>query len=292
MNSMTGFANGNFKHQLGSLDVSAKSINSRFLEVRVHLDEALSEFESDIRSLIKESINRSNLDIRLRWQVNKNNNQVCAINGKVLDQWVKTIKNLAHSNRVSFSEINMMDVLKLPGVLIQGAESGLNKPPKEFILNSLKKVILKLNLERKREGLVLKKCLLHIIQELEEIVNFLGMREDTLRKELDKRIRGRLLALTNDLKVDGHRVQQEILFYLDKMDVREELTRLKEHLKAYKELLSKGGTIGKTLEFYSQELLREINTIGAKIHDAELTKRIVIAKTLVEGLREQVQNVE
>ncbi|MCB0408161.1 MAG: DUF1732 domain-containing protein, partial [Bdellovibrionales bacterium] len=147
--------------------------------------------------------------------------------------------------------------------------------------------------ERDREGKALKKELLHLLSQLKKSLKTVESMTESIRKELEKRFGDRLSQFSTGIDIDPQRVAQEVAVALDKCDIREEISRLDEHLSMFQSLVDNDSEPrGKKLDFYCQELLREFNTIGSKSSQAKLTQTVVDAKSIIEKLREQVQNIE
>ena len=146
--------------------------------------------------------------------------------------------------------------------------------------------------ERKREGVSLKKDLLGLLGELKEKTDEMQSWQTQVRAILLERMKKRLEGVEKDLGLDPQRVAQEAALLADKADIAEELSRLDEHIKQCRALVSGSESVGKKLDFYCQELLREVNTVGSKSQVSQLTQIVVDAKAIVERFREQVQNVE
>ena len=163
---------------------------------------------------------------------------------------------------------------------------------KKLLLSAMNKACETAEKERRREGKDLRHQLELILHQLEEQVDEIqGVREEAnqnLLARFEQKIKSRLAAV----EFDSGRLSQEVAIQIEKSDINEELSRLKEHIRNYGLLLGAGEAIGKKLDFYTQELLREVNTIGSKSSVSKLTQIVVHAKTLIERLREQVQNVE
>ena len=155
----------------------------------------------------------------------------------------------------------------------------------------LKKALASCLKERKREGVALKKDLNHQLQEITKVISRMQKLRTAANNELKKRFNSKLEKWQN-LNYDPQRLAQELTINLDKVDINEEMSRLKEHIRSCKALIAGADGRGKKLDFYSQELLREVNTIGSKSQVSKLTEEVVNAKSIIERFREQVQNIE
>jgi len=168
----------------------------------------------------------------------------------------------------------------------------VSEAEKEAVFKLVSEAMMACDRERRREGQALEAELQRLCARLEDLVGRMEALKAEANADLERRYRERLQKLGFEGRVDDQRIAQEIVIQLDRADISEEMVRLREHVKAYRELLKSQEPQGKKLDFYAQELLREVNTIGSKSHIAKLTSLVVDAKTVVEKIREQVQNAE
>ena len=206
--------------------------------------------------------------------------------------YAKTYKALAKSLKIS-EELEMPTLAKVPGIFNVEENLKLSKSEKEFLFSSLEKLLAACDKERLREGKAIADDLNSIIGALENEVKQIAVYREEANADLEKRLHSRLEKFGLKAEVDEARIAQEVVIQIDKADITEELLRLKEHFKEFKRLLkAKEEVVGKRLDFYSQELLREVNTIGSKSQHSSITKHIVESKGMIERIREIVQNVE
>lgn len=291
MNSMTGFGQGRAQNADVLIEVSIRTVNGRFLEPRFHLPREYMAFESDLRALLSKQIRRGTVDIFMSRRVRRLGMGVeMIVNKELAKKYVDSYRKLARELRVD-ERMTIETLARWPELVrvedsgqAAAAEKGLAvKAFGEALGNCLK--------ERQREGKALGADLKKILKSLDQkIVVIRSLREEAnqiLQGRLEEKIAGRLKG-----EIDPQRLSQEIVLQVDRSDINEELQRLGEHFKNYRSLLESRETEGKKLDFYTQELLREVNTIGSKSQVARITQAVVDAKALIEKLREQVQNVE
>jgi uncharacterized protein (TIGR00255 family) len=292
--SMTGFGLAQFQSEQLSLQVQVKSVNGRFLEVRFKMPREYAALESELKKIITKKIERGSVDVMI-------NREVIAtalppevkVNVALATAWLNEAKSLAKQLKIS-DDIRLDSVLKVPDVVTLGDARVLSESEKQQLVSTLSTALENCMKERQREGENLADTCLALLNDLEVFNKDVKGKKDKLAGELKEKIRERILALQEDVafKVDDNRLSQEVLFLLDKADVAEEVARLEAHIEAFKKSLKQNGAAGKKLEFYTQELHREVNTLGAKTQNLEITLNIIEAKTRVERLREQVQNIE
>lgn len=292
MKSMTGYGHGKVQTLQSLIEVSVRSVNGRFLEPRFHLPREYMAFEGDLKKILQKHFNRGTLDIyvlrRMRWDQVESR---VVVHNSLVKEYEKALRQIAKSIKANFTP--HVDVLaRMPDVLRIETQDDVTGTEKKALLKAMESACQACQTERSREGQSLKTDMEKSLKALDHQVNeIMKVREDvnqSLQARVEQKLKTRLLG--GDL--DPARLSQEVVFLLEKSDINEELVRLREHLKNYRGLLSTQGSLGKKLDFYTQELLREVNTIGSKSSVSQLTQNVVEAKTLIERLREQVQNIE
>jgi uncharacterized protein (TIGR00255 family) len=306
MKSMTGFGRsalrpsggaatpGQAAQALPELDISIRAVNGRYLEMRFHLPREYAGLESDFKSDLQKIFSRGTLDIYVNRSGSSRNAEVVA-NSQLASEFLTAYEQLGKDLKLE-SPARLEWIARIPDVLSVREHSELTEEEAKAARALLNEAALSCDSERIREGKALKAELERHLTALENLAKQFEDLKAEANAELDKRFRDRLAQALQKYgvggQVDEQRLAQEIVMQLDRADVSEELQRLKEHIKAYRDLLNKTEPQGKKLDFYAQELLREVNTIGSKSHIAKLTSLVVEAKTLVERIREQVQNAE
>lgn len=290
MNSMTGYGSSQLKSRQLEIEVHVKSVNGRFLETRFHLPKEYAPFENDFRKVFADWA-RGTVDIYVhRRPAPEARLQTVHIKTQNAQHWAKTMRTLAKTLGLN-QDIHLRDILQMPYVLEHQDKLSLMPGELKMVESQLQKAKAKCEVLRAREGAQLKKELLAQIKNLEDkIKEASGWREEAM-KSAQARLKSRLAAMDAE-QLDASRLALETALLIDKMDVHEEVIRLGEHLKACRALIVKGAARGKKLDFYCQELLREVNTIGSKSQLASLTQVVVDAKSIIEKFREQVQNIE
>lgn len=287
---MTGYGSSQGKAKDLELEVHVKSVNGRFLELRFHLPKEYAPFETDFRKIF-EPWSRGTVDVYIHRKP-AGDNRVHSTKLKVATakHWAKELKNLAHSIGLKH-DLSLRDVLQMPFVMEHQDRGALLPGELKLVESHLKKAVARADNFRAREGVMLRKEALRLLKELEErVTDMSGWREEAM-KSSHQRLKSRLAAMEAE-QMDASRLALETALMIDKMDVHEEVVRLKEHIKACRTLTLSAHAKGKKMDFYCQELLREVNTIGSKSQLASLTEAVVDAKSLIEKFREQVQNIE
>ncbi len=286
IHSMTAFARHEIKSDWGNAVWEIRSVNQRFLETYFRLPEQFRGIEPVLRERFRKQLNRGKVECNLRFNANPNAKSELSINEKLALQLIQ------HANWVNEqtlnSQVNPLDVMRWPGVM-EAAESDISAIQTELLaafdvaLNDFIK-------SRASEGENLK---VMINQRLDAISAEADKVQAYMPEVIEwqrKRITDKFTDASIDL--DSTRVEQELVLLAQKMDVAEELDRLKSHVSETKKILKKGGAQGRRLDFMMQEFNREANTLGSKSINTDITASAVELKVLIEQMREQIQNIE
>lgn len=289
MKSMTGYGEAKVATTSGAVEVALRSVNGRFLEVKFHLPPALAFLEKSLREILGQTVSRGTLSVTVSRKVHQEAHfQLKMDRAKSVQRELHRVaQGLGLKEKAGLSDLLVFSSYMLG----ESSQEGVTSQEQRLILQCFKKAVQGLDTERTREGARLRK----------EIVSHLGKIEVAVRK-IQKLRAGAQGELTNRLSAkiselglkefDRERLAQEVVWTIEKSDIQEELTRLLEHLKHMRNLLAAGGSVGKKLDFYTQELLREVNTIGSKANNSGITELVVDIKTWIDQIKEQVQNIE
>ena len=282
---MTGFgkANGHFNDKKISIEV--RSLNSKGLDLNLKIPSSYRDLETPIRKLVTEKLLRGKMDLGI--YIESQQHQVAGlINEQVATAYFEKLKSLNNAWGTNTQDYLAL-VLRMPDVLTSQQEE-LSEAETEFILNLVVEACSQLEKFRRQEGQSLANDLTAnldaIQQELVAIVPFEQERVAQVRERIQKG-----LASMDESRVDVNRLEQEMIFYVEKLDISEEKQRLQQHLHYFTETLSQDAS-GKKLGFISQEMGREINTLGSKCNHSEIQRRVVIMKDHLEKIKEQVLN--
>ncbi|MBU2784297.1 MAG: YicC/YloC family endoribonuclease [Acidithiobacillus ferriphilus] len=284
--SMTGFSRCECHGAWGTLAWELRSVNHRFLDIGLRLPEGLSALETAVRARLQKTLVRGRVDAWLRFQP-------VAGGSLRLNTALATELHGLHAELTDIWELgetafNPWDALRWPG-LVQASGTDTEMLEAE-VLVLLDRALTELQEAREREGAALAQLLLNRVDALAEQTAALRKHLPELEKALRERLQARLRELAQ--QVDAGRWEQELLFYLQRQDVAEELDRLDTHLTELRRILQRREAVGRRLDFLMQELNREANTLASKAGDSQVTFASVELKVLIEQMREQVQNVE
>lgn len=285
--SMTAFARCQATEAFGTLTWELRSVNHRYLDIHMRLPDELRGMEGRYRELINTGLSRGKLECCLRFKADAAVGGGVEVNQDFAQSMIHACEQLNATMHQS-SVINMVDILKWPGVV---KEATLDmKPVAEASEALLQQALDELISNREREGERLKDLIVQRCVAVAGIV--MQVREQM--PEIRENHRQKILSRFEELKVelDMERLEQELVYLVQKMDVDEELDRLDAHVKELRDVLGRDEAVGRRLDFLMQELNREANTLGSKSADIRMTQASVELKVLIEQMREQIQNIE
>lgn len=281
--SMTGFGKHVVQLPTKKITIEIKSLNSKSIDLNARMPSAYREKELELRKLIASSLQRGKVDFSLYIELTGDETST-QVNETAVKQYMKQLKAIADGDQLRLLEM----ALRFPDAMRTDKED-IDDEEYDVILEALKEALLEINKFRSEEGSVLENDFLQRINSLQDLLNeVLKMdpeRQATVRERLDKAV--------EDIKadVDANRFEQELIYYLEKYDITEEKVRLANHLDYFAKTLKSDDSNGKKLGFISQEIGREINTIGSKANYAPMQQLVVQMKDELEKIKEQMLNV-
>lgn len=285
--SMTGFARHSTDAEGQSLVWELRSVNHRYLDLRIQLPDSLRALEPEARTLLQQSLGRGKVDAVLRLETVEGDAAIRfdEVRAKSLIKTLREIDQLM----VNGARVSALDVLLWPGVLHREVPVA-PEPLRDSVLHGLRAAVEDLRTMRALEGDVLRQTLVARLDSFVELVQQLRSRRATIVDGQRERLRARIADL--DLSLDPQRLEQEVALLAQRLDVDEELDRLDGHIGAMREILQREEPVGRRLDFLMQEFNREANTLSSKSHDLDTTRVAMEMKVLTEQMREQVQNIE
>ena len=291
--SMTGYGRAEATGTRLALAVECKSVNHRHLDIALKLPRAIGTLEPDVRRLIQAALVRGRIDV----SVSVSSLAVGVLTSLSFD--MKLAREYTEMARRMAEELQLEGgpslgwVLAQPGVLSREAEPTLSAEEAWPLLEeALSRALGELEKRRDAEGAALSLELLALHAGLSTYVDTIAELAPAAVERRAARLRTRIQAMLGESVVDESRVLTEIAVWAEKTDISEELARLRTHLDQLALLLRTGGSVGRTLDFLAQEMNREVNTIGSKADDLEISQAVIAAKSALEKLREQAQNIE
>ena len=285
--SMTGYASQEYNTSNGVLIIELRSVNHRYLELQLKLDDNLRSFEASVREQIQAKLGRGKVDCRLSVVRNIAAQSAPQLNHSVLQQIAESAKTAAQYFPHT-QPVNMLEILQMPGVMT--TEAFDNDALEADLRTTLAAVLNDLIAAKAREGEKLKTIILDRLHEVECLVAKVKPMMPALVKQYQEKLTTKLFEATNSN--DDERMRQEIVLFMQRIDVDEELVRLNAHIAEVKRILNATAAAGKRLDFLMQEMNREANTLGSKSVAIETSQISMELKVLIEQMREQMMNIE
>lgn len=284
--SMTGFGRGVQKAKNASYVVEVKSVNNRFCEVRIQAPKDLLALEHQITAKIREMFERGKFDVTLKIEQTHKKKSTTLPEDRIVARW-KELEALRKKLKIK-SETSLADVFPWVHSHEAANEEDALKP---FLIAS-EDALTELRGFRKKEGEKLTKDLLDRVRLMETCVQKVAIQTENTAERRLERLKLRVQELVSTKSINPERLEVELAVLVDKSDVSEEIVRLKSHLKDMHTTLDAKGSVGRKIDFLLQEIHREVNTIGSKASELEVTEHVIQMKTEIERIREQAQNIE
>jgi len=288
---MTGFGYG--RKVLGEVEIKTeiRSVNHRFLDMSVRMPRTYSLFEPEVRKIVSNSVQRGKLDIVVTRTGGTGSLVDVVLDRALASAYFNCLSQLKEHFRLA-GDITLSDMLRLSDIIVPQERQEAIQVEWQALGESLYQALAALDSMKRTEGAALwhdiKPRLLTINATADDIGPLVNQVTVAVKERLEKRV----LDLTGGLELDRERLLQEVALLADRADVTEELTRLKSHVQQFLSLGKEGSPVGRKMDFLLQELHREINTVGSKSASTEIAHRVVIMKTELEKIREQIQNIE
>src|SRR5262245_27627347 len=290
---MTGYGRGEAAGARLALHVECKSVNHRHHDVALKLPRGIASLEPDVRRLIQGKVGRGRIEVSVTIQpVEGGALTPLGVDLAQARQYALIVRQLAEETNLAIGATATW-LCEQPGVVTREAEPTLTSDDAWPLLEqALTQALGELVARRSAEGLALRHDLEGLSAILRGQVDSIAERAPAAVARRTARLRERIQSLLGDTAFDESRIAVEVAVWADKTDISEELTRLRAHLDQLAALLAEGGAVGRTLDFLIQEMNREVNTVGSKSDDLEISQTVIAAKSTLEKLREQAQNIE
>ncbi len=293
LKSMTGYGRSEFVDENYDLSFEMKAVNHKFLDIQVKLPYFLNFCEEDIKKVVRKKLSRGRVDIFIRGkQKFSENNSVLDVNYELASAYFEAYKSISTKLGIDTS-VGIGHIVRNDNVVEVKTSEIDEEYLKNNVLESVEKAVDELVSMRIVEGENLNKDLLDNLSAFENnLENIIERKEDVLNNQID-RLKSKLNEFCGELsESEVNRLNLEVIFYTDKLDISEEITRLNSHIQNFKKFLNLESQVGKKIEFLLQEMNREINTIASKSNNYAISTYVIEMKVIIEKLREQIQNVE
>ncbi|MDQ0198539.1 uncharacterized protein (TIGR00255 family) [Neobacillus ginsengisoli] len=288
--SMTGFGRSRVESDSFSVNVEVKTVNHRFCEINIRMPRQLLKIEDKIKKKLNQQIRRGRVEVYVSIEGEGAVTRKVHVDWKLIEEYYQFIKQ-AHEKYELEGKVSLQDLLNRSELLhIEESEVG-NETLENLVLTATEQAVNLLKQMRIAEGEELKKDLLASLSQIETNVTELQNYAPLVVQLYKERITKRMQEFVNGM-IDESRILTEVAVFADKADINEEITRLRSHIQQFIQTLNENEPIGRKLDFLVQEMNREANTIGSKANDSNIAKKVVEIKSLLEKLKEQVQNIE
>ena len=288
--SMTGYGKSSLSIDTREYQVEIKSVNHKYIDTNIKMPRIISYLEEDIRKIITSKLKRGKIDIFISFENYSKDGNNIQINSNLAKMYIQNLKKLAEEESIS-ANIEVTEITKLPDILTIKSNIDENQIKSE-LLQTVEEAINNLINMRQSEGERISRDILSKISQIEDKKQEIFVLSTGLIDEYVVKLEARIKEILKTEEVDKSRLMQEVVIYADKCSVEEEITRLTSHIEQLRNLINSNEPNGKKMDFIIQEMNRETNTIGSKANNLEITNRVVDIKTILEDIREQIQNIE
>lgn len=286
--SMTGYGKSEAVYEGKKIHVEIKSLNSKSLDLSTRIAPLYREKEIEIRKMVAAVLERGKVDMNI-W-VEKTLQTSAPINTEAVKNYVQQIRQISQECGISEPQESWWEVMvRLPETLLSSQTETLDEAEWEVVKKAVEEALANLVEFRRQEGAALEKKFTQKIDNIEQLLKQIEVYETTRVAKIKERIISGLSEL-KAVSYDQNRLEQELIYYIEKLDISEEKQRLANHLKYFRETMADGHAQGKKLGFIAQEMGREINTTGSKSNQAEMQNIVVKMKDELEQIKEQVLN--
>ena len=293
MFSMTGYGRATAENTLCSITIEMKSINNRYLDIYVRMPRQIMRLEEKVKDMIKQEIQRGKLEVFVTLILKDGVDKKLTLNRRLAEEYITIAREV--ENQFSLSGgIRTMDLLKFPDVIAVAENEFDEQEILELLNTATRQAVSEMVEMRKKEGQALSKDISARCKILSENILHIESFADTLEEEYQEKLMEKMTVLLQKMSqnIDEQRIIQEAAILADRSSITEEIIRFKSHIAQLLDSLEKSEPIGRKLDFIIQEMNREVNTIGSKSDKIDILDKVVMLKSELEKIREQVQNIE
>ena len=289
---MTGFSRHENQNEDLTCKVEIRSVNNRFIDINTRLPKSLAPLELPLKKMVKSKCARGSFDISIAIEKNGDSeaNLEVAPNLPLATEYLNAFKNIQEGLGLK-GEIDINTILSQRDV-VKPELKKVEDSSEEIVLQTVDKTLTDLVKMREEEGKNLEKDILNQISSIKALGKLISTKQSITVQEFQDKLKEKIQTLTTGIEIDPARIAQESALLADRCDVTEELVRLESHLDQFNKLVSSHEPQGRKLEFLTQEINREVNTMGSKTIDLEVSKAVIEMKSCLEKIREQLANIE
>ena len=289
---MTGFSRHENQNEDLTCKVEIRSVNNRFIDINTRLPKSLAPLELPLKKMVKSKCARGSFDISIAIEKNGDSeaNLEVAPNLPLATEYLNAFKNIQEGLGLK-GEIDINTILSQRDV-VKPELKKVEDSSEEIVLQTVDKTLTDLVKMREDEGKNLEKDILNQISSIKTLGKLISTKQSITVQEFQDKLKEKIQTLTTGIEIDPARIAQESALLADRCDVTEELVRLESHLDQFNKLVASHEPQGRKLEFLTQEINREVNTMGSKTIDLEVSKAVIEMKSCLEKIREQLANIE
>lgn len=291
MNSMTGFGKSEIAIDGRKMRIEMKTVNHRFLDISIRAPRFLAFLEETVRKFIKENLARGRVDVFINYSSEREDSKKVIVDMPLVHSYVKAAKEIVAETGVE-DNLSISHIMRLPDAITFEEETSDEDALRTLLVENLSHAMEELKRARSKEGQQLQKDMLMRLDLLCELALKIDGRACNVVGEYKKKLDDRIKELTDNIGVDEQRLSQEVALYADRCNITEELVRVDSHIQQFKNAAKSSNPQGRNMDFIVQELNREFNTIGSKAQNTDILNDVIAAKSEVEKIREQIQNIE
>lgn len=291
MRSMTGYGKGECSENKRTVTIELKSVNNRYLEINSRLPRSMAACDDIIRQEITKQINRGSIDVYYNYENNSDDSKKIQVDMALAAEYLLAAKKLRDEFLLE-DDFKTTALLRLPDVVKSEAIKDDEDLIIELVKNAVNLALTELNKMRDIDGEACKADVKKIVTNITSALQKVLLRAPSVIEDYQKKIRSRVETILQNTKIDESKLLNEVAFFADKADINEEISRLTSHINQFLEVIKGNEPQGRKLDFLTQEMNREINTIGSKCSDIELTNLVLFMKNELEKIKEQIRNIE
>jgi uncharacterized protein (TIGR00255 family) len=286
---MTGYGKAQLDHELLQVTVEIKTLNSKYLDISLRQPRELNEREIEIKSLLQKELERGKININI--DLERKKAPQIALDEGLVQAFYLQLSGMAEKLQAPGQDIFRLAVQFADNASGRSSLQALAEEEWQLIRQAIVEALANCNSFRLQEGQVLKESFVSYIQQIEALLVQIEAQDPRRIAAVKERLRSRLQDIAHDEKFDQNRFEQEMIYFIEKLDISEEKVRLRKHLRYFLEMLHSESSNGKKLGFVAQEIGREINTIGSKANDADIQRLVIEMKEELEKIKEQSLNI-
>lgn len=291
--SMTGFGRAEQELDGNKFSVEIKSVNNKYKELNLKIPKFMNEYEKNIRDTLSKYIYRGKVDVYVKYESFNESDYTIVPNHALISEYIKALEEIKSTYKIN-SDITINNITSIDNVfLLDDTVTEKEKNTRyEMFENVLGAAVENFVYMRSQEGIEIQKNIELKLCEIERLVNFIEKNYETIVQKYKNKLLEKITGILENKNLDEARILTEVALLAEKSCVDEEVVRLLSHIKQFREFMQLDIAVGRKLDFVTQEMNREVNTIGSKANDIETTKIVIELKSLLEQIREQVQNIQ